>query len=64
MEATQLERKPAPGSPAAHERGCICPEMENQMGKGVAHHHTDHVAQEVSPHFCINQDCPIHGFRQ
>lgn len=64
METEQLARKPAPGSSAAQGLGCICPEVENQMGKGVAHIHTDHVAQEVSTHFCINQDCPIHGFRE
>lgn len=39
---------PSPGSALAKKRGCTCPIIDNNYGKGS--------------HFVQRADCPIHGF--
>ena len=39
---------PSPGSPLAKKRGCTCPIIDNNYGKGSR--------------FVQRADCPIHGF--
>ncbi len=59
-----LELKHAPGTPDARVNGCICPIEENQGGLGVAHAHLPEAGKEArhGTHFCIAQECPVHGF--
>lgn len=59
----ELERKPTPGSDDAIKRGCTCPEAENRYGEGVAHFHAAETTEKPDTHFCIAQNCQIHGFR-
>jgi len=45
-----------PGSPGAVERGCTCPQAENNFGRGRSKNGV------VEPSFATDPDCPIHGF--
>ena len=42
-----------PGSDAARKRGCKCPVMDNQRGKGALEYGDNA--------FWINGSCPLHG---
>lgn len=42
--------KPSPGSPEAIERGCTCPVLDNNHGRGRG-----------DGQFWVRQDCPLHG---
>ena len=44
-----------PGSPDAVERGCTCPEAENNFGRGRSKNGV------VEPSFTADPQCPIHG---
>ena len=46
--------KPNPGSPEAATAGCLCPEIDNDHGRGYAQ-------GPDGPVFVIREDCPIHG---
>jgi hypothetical protein len=45
-----------PGSPGAVERGCRCPQAENNFGRGRSKNGV------IEPLFTADPDCPIHGF--
>jgi hypothetical protein len=45
-----------PGSPDAVERGCTCPEAENNFGRGRSKNGV------IEPSFTADPRCPIHGF--
>jgi hypothetical protein len=49
-------KKYKPGSPGAVERGCTCPQAENNFGRGRS---KDGV---IKPDFAADPQCPIHGF--
>lgn len=40
---------PTPGSPSALDRGCTCPVMDNNNGRGM------------NGDFWVNENCPLHG---
>jgi hypothetical protein len=44
-----------PGSPGAVERGCTCPQAENNFGRGRSKNGV------VKPSFATDPRCPIHG---
>jgi len=44
-------KKPNPGSDEAIEKGCTCPVIDNEHGKG-------YLAKGV---FIIRMDCPLHN---
>jgi hypothetical protein len=44
--------EPSPGSPSAVKKGCTCPVLDNNHGKGC---------YEDGRHFWVNGDCPLHG---
>ena len=44
-----------PGSPGAVERGCSCPQAENNFGRGRSKNGV------VEPSFAADPRCPIHG---
>ncbi len=44
-----------PGSTGAVERGCTCPQAENNFGRG----HTKNGVVEAS--FAVDPYCPVHG---
>ena len=44
-----------PGSPAAVERGCTCPQAENNFGRGRSKNGV------IEPLFTADPYCPIHG---
>lgn len=46
---------PAPGSPVAVEKGCTCPVMDNNNGKGF-------MINGEGPMFWMQGDCPFHGY--
>lgn len=50
-----------PGSPAAVERGCSCPVLDNSHGQGIFGGEVKDV--EGHPLFWINAKCPLHGTR-
>lgn len=41
-----------PGSDEAMDKGCTCPVLDNNHGRGVGD----------PPQFWMNGDCPLHGF--
>ena len=41
-----------PGSTQAKAKGCVCPEKENNRGRGV---------DGKGEHFYIDPQCPVHG---
>jgi len=45
-----------PGSPVAVERGCTCPEAENNFGRGRSKNGV------IEPSFTADPHCPVHGF--
>ena len=45
-----------PGSPGAVERGCTCPQAENNFGRGRSKNGV------VEPSFTADPECSIHGF--
>jgi hypothetical protein len=45
-----------PGSPGAVERGCTCPQAENNFGRGRSKNSV------VEPSFTADPRCTIHGF--
>jgi hypothetical protein len=47
-----------PGSPGAVERGCTCPQAENNFGRGRSKNGM------VEPSFTAAPYCPIHGFEK
>lgn len=47
-----------PGSPEAREQGCICPQDDNNHGRGYMWTHVD---GEDVPFFVEFGDCPLHG---
>ena len=49
--------KYAPGSPGAVERGCTCPQAENNFGRGRSKNGV------VEKSFAADPWCPIHGFK-
>jgi hypothetical protein len=44
-----------PGSRGAVERGCTCPQAENNFGQGRSKNGV------IEPHFASDPCCPIHG---
>ena len=46
----------APGSPYAVKKGCLCPIMDNNQGKG-----SGYTTKNGAPVFWYNLDCPLHG---
>ena len=46
----------SPGSPGTVERGCICPEAENNFGRGRSKNGL------IEASFSADAECPIHGF--
>lgn len=46
---------PNPGSKAAIEQGCKCPQMDNNWGAGIGW------VVDGEPMFCYNLECPLHG---
>jgi len=48
---------PTPGSPAAIERGCLCPKEDNKYGEGIQ------IGDCPARQFWINLMCPLHGGR-
>jgi hypothetical protein len=44
-----------PGSLGAVRRGCICPEAENNFGRGRTKHGV------LEPSFATDPECPLHG---
>jgi hypothetical protein len=44
-----------PGSPGAVERGCTCPQAENNFGRGRSKNGV------VEPSFTADPHCPVHG---
>lgn len=49
---------PNPGSPEAHELGCLCPRMDNANGRGYM---GGVVGQDGKTVFVVRMDCPLHG---
>jgi hypothetical protein len=45
----------SPGSPGAVERGCTCPEAENNFGRGRSKNGV------IQPSFTADPRCHIHG---
>jgi hypothetical protein len=45
-----------PGSPSAVERGCTCPQAENNFGHGRSKNGV------IEPSFIADPECPVHGF--
>jgi len=48
---------PRPGSPAAVQRGCTCPRMDNSHGAGIA-------GDGDKLGWLITGNCPLHGVAQ
>lgn len=46
-----MKKVPNPGSIEAFERGCVCPIIDNQHGKG----------SYKSEGFIVHEECPLHG---
>jgi hypothetical protein len=44
-----------PGSPGAIQRGCTCPEAENNFGRGRSKNGV------IEASFATDTECPIHG---
>jgi hypothetical protein len=57
-EEPEEEAVPNPGSDAAVGQGCLCPTSTNNQGQGFA------LAGLDGPNFCINPDCPLHGWKE
>ena len=45
-----------PGSPAAVQDGCTCPQMDNHRGQG-----NGYVDSEGAPMYWYDLACPLHG---
>lgn len=56
IEVSDDFRNYKPGSPGAVERGCTCPQAENNFGRGRSRNGV------VEPSFTADPYCPIHGF--
>lgn len=48
-----------PGGPAAAQRGCLCPGINNRHGRGFRLRLKYHEAQERLGHIVVS-DCPVH----
>ena len=44
-----------PGPPEAVQRGCSCPEAENNFGRGRFKNGM------IEPEFATDSECPVHG---
>ena len=51
----KLNQLLTPGSPSAIDKGCLCPVIVNNHGKGAF------VNTEGEAVFWYNKDCPLHG---
>lgn len=55
IEIDEKFTKYNPGSPGAVDRGCTCPQAENNFGRGRSKNGL------VEPSFAADPYCPIHG---
>ena len=58
MNSSQHKRhflQDKPGSPEAVQRGCSCPEAENNFGRGRFKNGM------IEPEFATDSECPVHG---
>ncbi len=53
LNSEDKEQTPNPGSDEARKRGCTCPVIDNNYGKGFPY------GDEQC--FYINTSCPLHG---
>ena len=64
MANTQYEVNP--GSIEACDQGCVCPVLDNNMGRGMLRcNHTLGLECDVdcSSLFWVSGECPLHGFK-
>ena len=55
IEVSEDFQKYKPGSPGAVERGCTCPQAENNFGRGRTKNGV------IDKSFTADPRCPIHG---
>lgn len=51
---------PPPGSEEAREKGCECPVMDNQYGRGAYKGRETHGDGWNDAEYIINMECPLH----
>jgi hypothetical protein len=55
VRSQKVGKGPNPGSIAALKKGCTCPVLCNNSGRGI----TMHTSEELI--FWYSSDCPLHG---
>lgn len=53
MKTGKGTKLPNPGSKEAIKRGCTCPTMDNNNGKGI-----------LPNQFWVSADCPLHSIKR